>query len=170
MNSISKTNDSIARRDFLKQTLTLTSGVAILGSVTPLRAAKSPNDKALVGVGGFHNRGMDHLAGYLALPNVEAAYVCDVDSHMLDKTLAAVAQKQQRKPKAVKDLRRQSLSFQGRLGNSGRHRCHLRLRGQVPDLGRPKLRSARFRKRPLRRELLRGKRLHGHCQQQCQGL
>ncbi len=67
---------------------------------------KGPNDKVLVGVVGFHNRGMSHLEAYLALPNVEVAYVCDVDSRQLDRALAAAAKTQKRKPKAVKDLHR----------------------------------------------------------------
>jgi predicted dehydrogenase len=99
-------NNSITRRNFLKQTSTVTAGLAVLGGANRLRAAKGPNDKVLIGVCGFHNKGMDHLKSYLSLPNVEVAYVCDVDSHMLDKGLATVIAKQQRKPKAVKDMRR----------------------------------------------------------------
>ncbi|MGO8700401.1 MAG: Gfo/Idh/MocA family oxidoreductase [Limisphaerales bacterium] len=99
-------NDSITRRDFLKQSSAVTAGLAVLGGASPARAAKGPNDKVLVGVIGCHNRGMDHLEGYPALSNVEIAYVCDVDSHTLDKGLAAVAKKQSRQPKGVKDFRR----------------------------------------------------------------
>ena len=78
-----------------------------MGDAAPSsRAAKGPNEKVLVGVIGCHNRGLDHLAGYLALPNVEIAYVCDVDSNTLDKGLAIVAKKQSRPAKGVKDLRR----------------------------------------------------------------
>jgi predicted dehydrogenase len=99
-------NDSITRRDFLKRSSAVTAGLAVLGGASPLRAGKGPNDKVLVGVIGCHNRGMDHLESYPALPNVEIAYVCDVDSHTLDKGLAAVAKKQSRQPKGVKDFRR----------------------------------------------------------------
>ncbi len=106
MNSIDKMNAAITRRDFLKRTSTVTAGLAVLGGANRLHAAKGPNDKVLIGVCGFHNKGMDHLKSFLSLPNVEVAYVCDVDSKMLDKGLAAVIAKQKRKPKAVKDLRR----------------------------------------------------------------
>jgi predicted dehydrogenase len=101
---MSKTSKSITRRHFLKQS-SVAAGLAVLGGSNTLRADKGPNEKVLVGVIGCHNRGMDHLAGYLALPNVEVAYVCDVDSKVLEKGLAAVAKKQARKPKGVKDLR-----------------------------------------------------------------
>ena len=49
---------------------------------------------------------MDHIAGYLANPNTEIAYVCDVDKRVVEKGVAAVARKQERKPQGVTDLRR----------------------------------------------------------------
>jgi predicted dehydrogenase len=99
-------NDSISRRDFLKQSATVTAGMAVMGGATTLRAAKGANDKVIVAVIGCHNRGMDHLKGFAGVPNVEIGYVCDVDSQVLEKGLAEVAKKQARKPKGVKDLRR----------------------------------------------------------------
>src|ERR1043166_2441932 len=85
-------NRSITRRDFLHQTSLLT--------------AKSPNEKVTVGFIGCNGRGQAHIAGYLAQPNAEIAYICDVDSRALAKGIAAVEKKQQRKPQGVKDLRR----------------------------------------------------------------
>jgi len=55
---------------------------------------------------GCNGRGMAHIAEHLSVPNVEIAYVCDVDSRAVEKGVAAVAKKQQRKPQGVKDLRR----------------------------------------------------------------
>ena len=98
-------NTSISRRNFLKNS-SAAAGLTVLGGTNALRAAKGPNEKVLVAVIGCHGRGMDHIAGYLALPNAEIAYVCDVDDQVLQKGLAAVAKKQARKPKGVKDLRR----------------------------------------------------------------
>ena len=98
--------ESITRRAFLKQTSALTAGLATLGSVVSLRAAKSPNEKVVVAIIGCNGRGMDHIAGYLALPNAEIGYVCDVDSRAVAKGVAAVAKQQQRKPQGVTDLRR----------------------------------------------------------------
>jgi len=98
--------DSITRRDFLRQSSALTVGLVTLGSAVSLRATKSPNEKVVVAIIGCNSRGMDHIAGYLALPNAEIGYVCDVDSRAVAKGVAAVAKKQQRKPQGVKDLRR----------------------------------------------------------------
>ncbi len=99
-------NISMPRRDFLKRTSVLTAGLATLGSAGSLRAAKSPNDKVVVGIIGCNGRGMNHISGYLALPNVEIGYICDVDKRAIESGLRAVAKKQQRKPQGVQDLRR----------------------------------------------------------------
>src|SRR6516225_5254989 len=96
---------SITRREFLKQASTVSTGVAVLGSVASLRAAGA-NEKVRVAIIGCNGRGMQHIAGYLALPNAEIAYVCDVDSRAVEKGIAAVAAKQQTKPQGAKDLRK----------------------------------------------------------------
>ncbi|HOC57498.1 MAG TPA: Gfo/Idh/MocA family oxidoreductase [Verrucomicrobiota bacterium] len=97
--------DSITRRRFLKQTSALAAGLGVLGGAAPLRAAGSPNEKVVVAIVGCNGRGMAHIAGYLALPNAEIGYVCDVDSRAVEKGIAAVARKQQKKPQGVKDFR-----------------------------------------------------------------
>ncbi len=97
--------DSISRRSFLKQSAVLTAGLATLGSAASLRAAKSPNEKVVVAIIGCNARGMAHIAGYLALPNAEIGYICDVDSRAVAKGVAAVVKQQQRKPEGVTDFR-----------------------------------------------------------------
>ncbi len=84
----------------------LTAGLAALGGAGSLKGAQSPNERVRVGIIGCNARGMAHIAGYLALPNAEITYVCDVDSRAVEKGIAAVAKKQERKPKGVADLRR----------------------------------------------------------------
>jgi predicted dehydrogenase len=93
----------ISRRHFLKTTGIVTAGIA-LPSVS--RAARGPNDKVVVGIIGCNGRGMDHLNGFLSVPNVEIGYICDVDSRAVEKGVAAAARKQERKPKGIKDFRR----------------------------------------------------------------
>lgn len=97
--------NSITRRDFLKQT-SAAAGLAAMGAPGAVRAAGGPNDRLRVAVIGCHGRGMAHIAGYLRAPNVEIACICDVDSNMIDKGVAAVEKKQEKKPKGVKDIRR----------------------------------------------------------------
>ncbi|MEI7808943.1 MAG: twin-arginine translocation signal domain-containing protein, partial [Verrucomicrobiota bacterium] len=43
-------NTSMPRRDFLKRTAVLTAGLATLGGIMPLRAAKGPNEKVVVAI------------------------------------------------------------------------------------------------------------------------
>ncbi len=95
----------IPRRTFLKQ-VSAAAGCAALGGFNLLRAGESPTRKLSLGVMGCNGRGMAHINEFLALPDVEIAYVCDVDRRAVDKGVAAVAKKQSRKPKGVSDFRR----------------------------------------------------------------
>jgi predicted dehydrogenase len=96
---------SLTRRQFLKRSSVLSSGLALSTQAASLLAANSPNDKIMVAVMGTNGRGLDHIAGFLSQPNVEIAYVCDVDSRAIEKGIAAVLRRQERKPKGVKDVR-----------------------------------------------------------------
>src|SRR5258706_10494739 len=95
----------VNRRQFLKQTSILTAGAVSLASAPRLRAAKSPNEKVVVAIIGCNSRGKAHIAGYLASPNAEIAYICDVDNRAVKSGVAAVAKKQSREPKGVADFR-----------------------------------------------------------------
>ena len=94
-------NSALPRRDFLKQTSVLAAGLATLGNAPAFGAAASPSEKVRVGIIGCNGRGMAHVAGYLALPNAEIVCICDVDSRAVEKGIAAVAKKQERKPKGL---------------------------------------------------------------------
>jgi predicted dehydrogenase len=77
----------------------------VAASPALLRAAGA-NDRLRVAIMGCNGRGMAHIAEFLAVPNVEITHVCDVDRRAIDKGIAAVAKKQERKPDGVKDFRR----------------------------------------------------------------
>ncbi|HSU54137.1 MAG TPA: Gfo/Idh/MocA family oxidoreductase [Candidatus Dormibacteraeota bacterium] len=98
-------NEPLTRRTFLKQSSLLTAGIT-LGARPTARAGVGPNEKVQVAIIGCNGRGMDHIAGYLQVPNAQIAYVCDVDSRAVDKGLAAVAKKQQKPAKGARDLRK----------------------------------------------------------------
>lgn len=97
------------RRLFLK------SGVAAAAAMAAGRAqaapqqtaAKdSPGEKIVVGMMGVNSRGRALAKGFLAAPNVEIAYVCDVDSRAAEKVGAMVEKDQGRKPQLTGDFRR----------------------------------------------------------------
>jgi predicted dehydrogenase len=97
-------NHALSRRSFLKQSSVVAAGVALAGR--PLVRAAAAKEKVSVAVIGCNARGMVHIAGYLAVPNAEISYICDVDTRAIEKGIAAVTKKQTRKPKGVQDLRK----------------------------------------------------------------
>jgi predicted dehydrogenase len=97
-------HSQLSRRSFLARTSAITAGLSFAGPLS-LRA-QGANEKVRVAVIGCNGRGMDHIAGFLASPNAEIAYICDVDSKVMDKGVAAVEKKQGHKPRGVQDFRR----------------------------------------------------------------
>jgi predicted dehydrogenase len=63
------------------------------------------NEKIRMGVIGFRGRGKEHIAEWLNHPESEIVAMCDVDQSILDKGIATVKAKQEKEPKAYKDLR-----------------------------------------------------------------
>jgi predicted dehydrogenase len=95
---------SINRRQFLKQSSALGAGLVAFG-VAPARGADAPSRKVILGIMGTNGRGTDLIKGFTALPGVEFAYVCDVDSRAVAKGLRTAAARQTREPKGVTDFR-----------------------------------------------------------------
>ncbi len=91
------------RRTLLTHTSVLSLGAAL---VSPsLRAADRASRRlklAVIGLG----RGMGHVQALLALPDVEIAYLAEVDPQRLDRGLKVVADKQSTSCQGVKDFRR----------------------------------------------------------------
>ncbi|MBI3858541.1 MAG: Gfo/Idh/MocA family oxidoreductase, partial [Planctomycetes bacterium] len=105
-----------SRRDFLG--MAAASGISLAAGRRDA-LAKSPNEKLVVAIMGVsrsnygkattlknRGRGAALAMNFSALPGAEIAYLCDVDQRHLDATMAEVAPKQAKVPKAVKDFRR----------------------------------------------------------------
>ena len=97
------------RRAFLKTT-TLTSLAAASSSAHAQQTdnqtkIKNPADRLRIGVMGL-GRGKAHVKNYLEIPGAEVAYVCDVDSRVLQSMAKHVADRQDTKPVAVSDFRK----------------------------------------------------------------
>ncbi|MGH7602780.1 MAG: Gfo/Idh/MocA family protein, partial [Gemmatimonadaceae bacterium] len=110
-------DDSLDRRDFLKKASVAGLGALVatrpgaLSSMSPgagplLVLNGSPAEKMVVGVMGLNGRGMVHAAGFARGPNTTLAYLCDVDSKVLAKSLSEVSPLQSPSPKTVTDFRR----------------------------------------------------------------
>lgn len=97
---------SIGRRQFLRNTGLAGTALLSAGQFPLLAFNGSPNEKIIVGLMGTNGRG-EYLAGlYAAIPNVEVAYICDVDETVLSRTIAAIAKKTGKQPKGFKDIRK----------------------------------------------------------------
>ena len=90
------------RRTFLKHASVATAVTSI--GFPNIRAAESPGDRLFVGVMGL-SRGMAHVQALLQIANVEISYVCDIDDTRVAAGMKTVGEKQERKPKGVKDFR-----------------------------------------------------------------
>jgi len=104
----------ITRRQFLEDSLLAAAVSAALPAATAWAAEKTSKKKAtreksgdllqvaIVGVGG---RGGEHISQFLANPHTEIAYVVDADEKIGQQRVAAIAKRQRKSPKFVRDLR-----------------------------------------------------------------
>jgi predicted dehydrogenase len=93
------------RRVFLKHTAVATTLTTVAFPAIRARAAESPGERLFVGVVGL-GRGLDHVNALLQLPNVEIAYLSDIDQQRIGRAAKVVEAKQERKPKGVQDFRK----------------------------------------------------------------
>ena len=93
------------RRNFLKTASAAGFGLAAARSPL-LGLARSSNDMVVVAVMGMNGRGTVLARGFARTAHADVAYVCDVDSAVLAKGVAAVAQVQSKSPKGLGDFRK----------------------------------------------------------------
>jgi predicted dehydrogenase len=98
------TNLPMPRRAFLASGSAALAATAFAPGV--LRAARSANERFTLAVMGLNGRGRALATVLAAQPDVDLAYLCDVDEGAIGPTLEAVAKTQQRAPQAVADFRR----------------------------------------------------------------
>src|SRR4051812_21376707 len=98
-------NTAITRRQFVRTTAFAGAAVASLAKIPSIKADAASN-KLRVAVMGVHGRGMDHVNTILSIPDVELAYVCDVDSRALANALKHIESKGGKAPQGVKDFRK----------------------------------------------------------------
>lgn len=92
------------RRTLLTQSAAITSG-AVLSSVVKVRAADAAGKKLKVAVVAL-GRGMAHVQTLLKLPDVEIAYLAEVDPKRLERGLQVVAGTQKTSCQGVVDFRK----------------------------------------------------------------
>ncbi|QIP15199.1 Gfo/Idh/MocA family oxidoreductase [Spirosoma aureum] len=90
------------RRKFIKHTAVATASTTILNF--PIYGKNAPSNKVVVAVMGVNSRGSYHARSFSKLPNVEVAYLCDVEDKAIKNGLDAVKDAS-RKPTIIKDIR-----------------------------------------------------------------
>src|SRR5207244_3001520 len=76
---IAKMTKHTNRRQFLKHSSASAAAALTVGAVARVAAAASANDKVVIGIIGTGGRGTGVLTDFANAPNVEIAYLCDVD-------------------------------------------------------------------------------------------
>jgi predicted dehydrogenase len=96
---------NLTRRDLLKQTASLGLAAAITPLASSLHAANAAGRRLRVAVVGL-GRGMSHIATLVKIPDVEIAYLADVDSKRLERGMKTVSEKQQAPCQGIRDFRK----------------------------------------------------------------
>ncbi len=94
-------DSGIGRRELFKGTL----GAAALAALSGRRSVAA-SDKVVLGIMGCGGRGSQLASWFAAMPDVEIAYLCDVDERRFDRVLETVESSQERSPELVGDFRR----------------------------------------------------------------
>jgi predicted dehydrogenase len=95
------------RRNFIKTGTMAAAGVGLSTVNFPLFGRNfSPNEKVLIGVMGTNGRGLEHIKSYTKIPNVEIAWICDVEEVARNKGMDLVEKLTGKKPTGITDLRK----------------------------------------------------------------
>jgi predicted dehydrogenase len=90
------------RRDFIKNTSFAAGGITILNF--PVFGKNAPANKVVLAVMGVNSRGAYLAENFAGLPNVEIAYLCDVEEKAIANGLKPFANAT-KKPTVIKDIR-----------------------------------------------------------------
>jgi predicted dehydrogenase len=93
------------RREFIKNSTVAGVGIGLTGLSLKTLARKSVADKIRMAVIGTNGRGLAHIEAYHTIPNVEIAYICDVEEKALGKGVNLAEKLNGKRPKAIKDFR-----------------------------------------------------------------
>lgn len=96
--------DALNRRGFLR--CGVGTGVAAYAAAAAGGTWQEDDRPLVVGVMGVNGRGRQLATGFAACPQVEVAYICDVDARATATALAALAEVQTRPAEGVGDFRR----------------------------------------------------------------
>jgi predicted dehydrogenase len=96
---------TLTRREFIKRSALAGAGFAAWGTGA-LGAGSSPNERVVLGIMGVNGRGKDLALGFAATGGADIATICDVDERAIGKAITALAGRQSKEPRGVRDFRR----------------------------------------------------------------
>jgi len=94
----------VTRSDFIRQSALAGAGLFLSSPLFSFNG--SQNEKVVIGVVGTNSRGFFLAKMFSQLPGVEVGFICDVDEHVLNKTIAEIEKITGKKPKGFKDVRK----------------------------------------------------------------
>ena len=88
-------NDGLTRRQFLKNTMAISTGVMVFPSIVPgsvlgRHGVLAPSDRIVLGCIGMGGMGTGNMRSFLDLEDVRVVAVCDVDANHLKRAKAIV--------------------------------------------------------------------------------
>ncbi len=101
--TLNNSNSHMNRKKFIRDASLTTAGITILNF--PVFGKKAPSNKVVLAVMGVNSRGAYLAESFSKLPNVEIAYLCDVEDKAIANGLKPFAG-MDRKPAVVKDIRK----------------------------------------------------------------
>ena len=94
------------RRNFIRNGSLAAAGIGLSSMQFPLFGRSlAPNEKIVIGVMGTNGRGLEHIKAFTKIPNVEIAYICDVEDGARAKGINLVEKLTGKKPQAITDFR-----------------------------------------------------------------
>jgi predicted dehydrogenase len=93
------------RRHFIRNTAITGAGLGLTGLKLSAMPKNNAANKLRVAVIGTNGRGLAHIQAYHTIPNVEIAYVCDVEKNALAKGINLAEKLNGKRPKAIQDFR-----------------------------------------------------------------
>ena len=96
---------SCNRREFIKRMTSAGIGFGVLGGLD-WRFAAGANERIQVAVAGVNSRGQALAESFALAGDAQVAYICDVDTRAVAKTVESVAALQERRPTGAGDFRK----------------------------------------------------------------
>ena len=96
------------RRDFIRNISLAGSSILLSPMLSSANSfyKGSPNDKVVLGFMGTNSRGSFLSKTFAGLPNVEVAYICDVDSKVVERSCNDIQKITGKRPKGFTDIRK----------------------------------------------------------------